>query len=1078
MKLNRFLVLGAGKLWLASLVLAHSSFVQGTTYTMSSSGNIPMVDGAYSFAGGDMLVVDVPTTNATPITMNGNLTITGSQQFRQTGVVSGTGDLNVNLSSRNLFYLDAPFTGSGNICIDIGTMIVTNSSALGSSVVYVNEETTNNMWKRLMIMNSGRSETVTITNAFVLGTEATANNNFRLSFEDGQYIACGPITVNNSRICCNNGSLTVRGAISGNKVVFWPTRNGTVSIEEPISLSGQLWIGNGGKVYLNVPGCTFASLYGYDSTTLVMGGKNYFPAAANFASQDKEGAHVMIDLNGYNQTLGSFSGEGAARRPFTILNSRAGTCPTVTIWQKADNLATNLHFSGRMDLVKEGPARLTLGNTINGTITVRNGTLYVGAPVITDIAKEIIVDGGVLDLGGQTVSCRRVSVHNGSVIQNGSLNTDRLVLNQNGTVRSLTVTGEIEKTGEGVVVLPKGTMSGNGSVFYALPSGTSVYYPFDGSLATALRDATTNGYDLVVKSGTPVYSNEGRSGGCLYFDGNTTLEVTPFPELVPTGNAPYTVSFWAKASEDSRERGGWIGYGKSNVDGGSNNFRLGNNGFSGIWNYWWARDLGATLPSGNFKDGWHHVVGTWDGATRRIYCDGVIGNSDMTYIPNFGNEQFLIGKTLNDNNFTGWIDDILIANRAFSDEEITTLYQNGGVSRTTANAEQRISIQNGTLSAPDPNLVVSFHFNSAASLFMDSTAACHDLKVGGGSADYSNDGPFASGGSLYLNGSSWLTFSDSFPETMPIGGQPRTIAAFIKRANSGCGDEGAIVSWGNEGWSDGRYVNFAIRGGGYFFGLFPWGYEDAKVATSEAELTSGWTSFVVTWNGSNWIFYKNGIRTAGPGTFGSVTLNTDAGNFKIGKAFYNGKSFYKGNIAELSIWSRALEAKEVATYHSLGTAAVNNQQGTGEPLLAETVSLAVSAGASYAASNSIQTVAVLEGAGDVGVRSLTVTKRITASVKLSGDLTLAEGVTVTAEESPMTVSGALSILGGGTVILPVTCNPPALYPLFTVGTLSGATNLAAWAFTNLPHGAKATMVVADGMVGVRVTNAGSTMILR
>ena len=217
---------------------------------------------------------------------------------------------------------------------------------------------------------------------------------------------------------------------------------------------------------------------------------------------------------------------------------------------------------------------------------------------------------------------------------------------------------------------------------YEHPSGTVIHFPFDGSLTAAMRDATTNQYDLFVKSGTPAYSAEGRSGGCLYFDGGTILEVTPFPEFVPTGNAPYTVSLWAKADASCHNHGGWIGYGNSGVNGGSNNFRMNNDTFTSIWNYWWAQDIGATLPSGNFKDGWHHVVGTWDGTTRRLYCDGELRNSDSTYTPNFGNEQFLIGTTLGDANFTGWIDDVLIANRAFTDEEPTSMWREDRAGRS------------------------------------------------------------------------------------------------------------------------------------------------------------------------------------------------------------------------------------------------------------------------------------------------------------------------------------------------------------------------------------------------------------
>ncbi len=110
---------------LASLVVSCAGLAMAATYTMSSSGDIPMVDGAYSFADGDTLVVDVPTTNTTPIRMNGDLTISGTEMICQNGEVSGTGDLRFSIVGKTSF-LSAPFTSTGSLRVDLGGKICTN----------------------------------------------------------------------------------------------------------------------------------------------------------------------------------------------------------------------------------------------------------------------------------------------------------------------------------------------------------------------------------------------------------------------------------------------------------------------------------------------------------------------------------------------------------------------------------------------------------------------------------------------------------------------------------------------------------------------------------------------------------------------------------------------------------------------------------------------------------------------------------------------------------------------------------------------------------------------------------------
>ena len=1032
MKLKRFFAPGAGhKSCLAALVVSCAGLAMAATYTTSNSSGIPTADGAYTFADGDTLVVDVPTTNTTPILMNGNLTVSGTAMIRQSAPISGSGDLHLNIPYDFENFIDAPLSLSGDLYVDLGVLVITNAHSLGVPTVYVNEESTSGKIKCLVLKNGGRPDTFTVTNAFVIGSEDAAAWRWRFALEDGQYVVTGPITCDRAKIHGQRGTMAFRGPISGNKIIFDVQSDATCFFESQIRIdtgAKEFWVGNQGKTYLNAAGCVFNKFRGFNTSTLVCGGDYYYPSGADFATQDNSYSHVTLDLNGYNQILGSFSVQGGLSRPFTILNSKAGTCPTVTIRQTTANATTNLHFSGSLNLVKEGAAVLAIGEQVNGVLTVREGVLKVGAPIGGDIARKVVVDGGVLDLDGRCVTCRLIEIKGGGRVMNGTIAADKVVTDETAHLDNVSFASTMARAS------------------YAHPPGTVVHFPFDCSLGTALRDATTNGYDLSVKSGRPVFSAEGRAGGCLYFDGSTVLEVAPFPELVPTGNAPYTVSVWAKAAEDCHFTGGWIGYGKDATPGGANNFRL--DGFNNVRNYWWAMDVVASLPSGSFQDGWHHVVGTYDGTTRRLYIDGVLATSDSSHTPNFGNEQFLIGRTLNDAKFTGWIDDVFIANRAFTDEEISVLYQDGGIVSSPSSAGPVLNVMNGSLLFD--STAVRYPFNTAANLLSDHSGNDAHLHVAGGSSGtFSADSPFATGGSLYLDGGTWLE-PLAFPTSMPTGNMQRTIACFIKPAVD-CPAEGAMLSWGNEGWAANMYMNFALRQQGARLGLFPWGSDNAYLTCTQSDILGRWNSFVAVWDGSQVSLYLNGQIMAGPVSYqNTATLDTPARGFKIGKAFYDGTSYYKGNMAELVVWSRALAADEIADYHQSGVAGVA----------------------------SVPEIAHLTGAGSVKTASLTVTDSIDASLALTGSLTLADGVVVAARDAPTVVSGSLTIAGNGTVALPAFDAPFASWTLFTASSISGSENLAGWRFSNLPQNKKATLHVQGGAVVATVANAGMTLILR
>ena len=455
-----------------------------------------------------------------------------------------------------------------------------------------------------------------------------------------------------------------------------------------------------------------------------------------------------------------------------------------------------------------------------------------------------------------------------------------------------------------------------------------------------------------------------------------------------------TVSCWIKPASDCSNRGGWFSYGGTATGRGSSYT------FTGSYAQvkWYANDVDVyTGTTPNLKDdGWHHVVGVWDGTYRDLYVDGTRYTHQSGKPLNTDTSVLMVGKTMWDAAFKGWIDEVLVLNRAASADEIADLYATG-ISRT-ARTLAEVTVESGTLkSGLSSALAVAYPFDSEATLTEDASKTGATLTNNG--ATYSTDSALGTGGSAAFDGSSSFLSLATFPSAIPSGNAARTLLCFAKSAASPTA-EGAFISYGNETWGKGDYLNFACRSSGAKIGLYPWGAENGCFGFSSSELSSGWHSFVAVWDGSKVSLYKDGSQKLAPTAFtDGLTLNTKAAGFKIGKAFYNGTSFFKGNLDEVAVCNRALTAEEIASYHQKGLEAFRAQP------LSATVALNLKAGATFDSSTQDQTIAGLDGAGVITVESLTLTERLAGSTTVNGDLTLGDGIVIRAGATPTTVSG-------------------------------------------------------------------------
>ena len=181
----------------------------------------------------------------------------------------------------------------------------------------------------------------------------------------------------------------------------------------------------------------------------------------------------------------------------------------------------------------------------------------------------------------------------------------------------------------------------------------------EGSGVTAGEVGGSNG-SLTLHGATWV---QGKNGYALYFDGIDDYATIDNISGLPSGNDPYTIEAWIKP--DSMGARGIVGWGQYYAVNKVNCLRLSG---SGLINYWWANDLIVT--TGSLVGDWHHVVATFDGATRAIYVDGNLVVSDTPSGHDVPFENFTVGRTLGNEYFHGAIDELTIMKRAMTADEV------------------------------------------------------------------------------------------------------------------------------------------------------------------------------------------------------------------------------------------------------------------------------------------------------------------------------------------------------------------------------------------------------------------------
>ena len=191
----------------------------------------------------------------------------------------------------------------------------------------------------------------------------------------------------------------------------------------------------------------------------------------------------------------------------------------------------------------------------------------------------------------------------------------------------------------------------------------------------------SSGYDnhgILLPTGEPLYI-DGVFGKALQFDGSNDYVSIADSSVFNTN--VLTISAWVKFSNDSQS----FIFEKGNVN---TQYSLFSHGTDIVFRTKPVGEAYDTLSTtkanaGITNDQWHFIIGTYDGAVKKLYVDGVLKLSrDWVKIIEVNNNGCSIGRfggTTAGYYFTGSIDEVRIYNEALSLSQIQQFYAQGAV---------------------------------------------------------------------------------------------------------------------------------------------------------------------------------------------------------------------------------------------------------------------------------------------------------------------------------------------------------------------------------------------------------------
>ncbi len=209
---------------------------------------------------------------------------------------------------------------------------------------------------------------------------------------------------------------------------------------------------------------------------------------------------------------------------------------------------------------------------------------------------------------------------------------------------------------------------------HAVTEGLVAFWAFDETEGGIANDSSGNGHDGALV-GDPQWV-DGYYGGALEFDqAQDEVNITFHEDLNPE---TFTICAWANTATD--------GTGHRAVMSSRDDFPQRGVIFyanpSNVWQFWTGVGEGwnpVTGPAVNLEE-WDHLAGVYADGKQKFYVNGnLVAEADASLSVNTA-QEFLIGAGANETDshnffFKGKIDEVLIYNRALSEDEIAAVME-------------------------------------------------------------------------------------------------------------------------------------------------------------------------------------------------------------------------------------------------------------------------------------------------------------------------------------------------------------------------------------------------------------------
>ncbi|MBI4895551.1 MAG: LamG domain-containing protein [Candidatus Aenigmarchaeota archaeon] len=387
----------------------------------------------------------------------------------------------------------------------------------------------------------------------------------------------------------------------------------------------------------------------------------------------------------------------------------------------------------------------------------------------------------------------------------------------------------------------------------------------------------------------PVFGEKGKFTTALKFNGNNYIEVKNSPTLSITG--PVTVETWVNPTKfDSYD---------PIISSGSYGIERKSEGELAFWvndGSWKESHSSTDIPLAQ----WTHVVGVYDGTNLKIYINGVQSGS-MTAS---GNPIALVSSITIGHNpagndpgrwFDGSIDRTKIYNRALSDSEIASAYQEGLGKQTEESLD--LSLDEST----QPYLDKSSEQNSGTCL---QTAIVSTPSIVADSSSSGNNG--ANHGATFTEG--------KFKDGLKFDGSSN----YVDFGSTFNYQDFAISMWVNPAASQNQYAdildnnhdgdsNWVLQQDNSNTNQYGWGGFFTLSANT-------WQHLVIMRSGTTCYSYVNGVLVTSATCYpnGINYDNSPFRNLNIGRHNTIGR-YWAGSIDELSVFNRALSESEIAS---------------------------------------------------------------------------------------------------------------------------------------------------------------------